>query len=112
MSHFAELDKNNVVLRVVVGNNDHPDEGLSWIENNLGGKWIQTSYNANIRKHFAGPGYTYDSELDAFIPPKPFESWILDEATCTWQPPHPEPTDGKYYKWDEDAQNWTEITGE
>jgi hypothetical protein len=86
MSHFAELDENNVVLRVLVGNNLDPkgDEGYSWIVENLGGRWVQTSYNRSIRKNFAGIGSTYDEERDAFIAPKPSEDAVLDEETCTW----------------------------
>jgi hypothetical protein len=88
MSHWAEIDENNIVLRVTVGNNEDPngDEGYQWLIDNLGGTWIKTSYNANIRKNFAGIGYTYDEPRDAFIPPKPTEgNWILDEDTCQWQ---------------------------
>lgn len=84
MSHFAELDENNVVLRVLVGDNDAPNEGYDWFVENLGGRWVQTSYNGNFRKHFAGAGYIYDENLDAFIPPKPSENCVLDEETCTW----------------------------
>jgi hypothetical protein len=108
MSHFAEIDENNIVLRVLVGDNDLPDEGKSWFEENLGGTWVQTSYNATIRKNFAGIGFTYDAERDAFIPPKPFESWILDEDTCQWQPPIPYPDDGGAYFWDEASGDWLE----
>ncbi len=110
MSHFAELDENNVVLRVLVGDNDLPNEGYDWFVENLGGRWVQTSYNANFRKHFAGIGYIYDEALDAFIPPKPFESWILDEETCLWQPPVPMPEDGKLYYWNEESLTWIEVT--
>lgn len=87
MAHWAELDDNNVVLQVTVGDNDDPngDEGYQWLIDNLGGAWIQTSYNGNIRKNFAGIGYTYDEVRDAFIPPKPTEGdWELDEDTCLW----------------------------
>ena len=88
MAHFAEIDKNNIVLRVVVTDNDDPngDEGYQWLIDNLGGQWIQTSYNGNIRKNYAGIGYTYDKERDAFIPPKPDYpgNWELDETTCIW----------------------------
>jgi hypothetical protein len=108
MSHFAEIDENNVVLRVLVGDNDLPDEGKSWFEENLGGTWVQTSYNATIRKNFAGIGFTYDAERDAFIPPKLFESWTLDEDTCQWQPPIPYPDDGGAYFWDEASGDWIE----
>lgn len=94
MAHWAELDDNNVVLRVTVGDNDDPagDEGYSWLINNLGGKWVKTSYNGNIRKNFAGIGYTYDEVRDAFIPPKPeIGEWILNEDTCIWDEVVPTP---------------------
>ena len=127
MSHWAEIDENNKVIRVTVGDNNDPagDEGYQWLIDNLGGTWIQTSYNANIRKNFAGIGYTYDQTRDAFIPPKPeIGEWTLHEASCTWiinkpfpswtfneekiswQAPTPYPTDGGIYKWVEDDLNW------
>lgn len=109
MSHWAEIDENNTVLRVLVGNNNEPDEGESFV-NSLGGNWIKTSYNARIRKNYAGIGFQYDAERDAFIPPKPFSSWILDEETCQWQAPTSKPTDGKKYYWSEVDLNWIEIT--
>jgi hypothetical protein len=109
MSHFAELDENNVVLRVLVGDNNMPNEGYDWFVENLGGKWVQTSYNATIRKNFAGIGYTYDEERDAFIPPKPFESWTLNEITCRWQAPSPYPQDGRIYEWNEEDLIWDEV---
>ena len=112
MSHFAELDENNVVLRVLVGDNNMPNEGYDWFVENLGGTWVQTSYNGNIRKNFAGIGYTYDEDRDAFIPPKPFESWTLNEDTCLWEAPVAYPEDDKMYIWDEDTTSWTEITEE
>lgn len=110
MSHFAELDENNIVLRVLVGDNNMPNEGYDWFVENLGGRWVQTSYNGNFRKNFAGIGYTYDEQLDAFIPPKPFESWTLNETTCLWQAPIPYPQDGRVYRWDEDTLTWIEVT--
>ncbi len=110
MSHFAEIDENNVVLRVLVGDNNMPNEGYDWFVENLGGTWIQTSYNGNIRKNFAGIGYTYDAEKDAFIPPQPFESWTLNETTCRWQSPIPYPQDGRVYSWDEETTTWIEVT--
>lgn len=110
ISHFAELDENNVVLRVLVGDNNMPNEGYDWFVENLGGTWIQTSYSGSIRKNFAGIGYTYDEERDAFIPPKPFESWTLNETTCRWQAPTPYPQDGRVYTWDEDSLLWIEVT--
>jgi hypothetical protein len=86
MSHWAEIDENNIVLRVVVGSNDDYDEGYDWIMQNLGGRWIKTSYNSNIRKNFAGIGYTYDEQRDAFIPPKPEGiDVVLNEDTCNWE---------------------------
>ena len=109
MAHWAELDENNIVLRVTVGSNDDPDEGHQWLIDNLGGTWVKTSYNATIRKNFAGIGFTYDATRDAFIPPKPFASWVLDEATCRWEAPTPYPTDGKIYEWDEATVSWVEA---
>lgn len=112
MSHFAEIDKNNIVLRVLVGDNNLPNEGYDWFVENLGGTWIQTSFNANFRKNFASVGFTYDVERDAFISPKPFDSWVLDEETCQWAAPIPYPNDGKAYLWDETKINWKELQGE
>jgi hypothetical protein len=88
MSHWAELNENNIVLRVTVGDNNDPagDEGYQWLIDNLGGTWVKTSYNGNIRKNYAGIGYTYDQTRDAFIPPKPeLGEWILNEDTCIWE---------------------------
>ena len=108
MSHWAELDENNIVIRVLVGDNNDPagDEGYSWLIQNLGGVWVKTSYNGNIRKNFAGIGFSYDSERDAFIPAKPFASWLLNEQTCLWNPPTPYPTDGFAYFWNESNLAW------
>jgi len=88
MAHWAEIDENNIVLRVTVGDNEDPngDEGYQWLVDNLGGTWIKTSYNKNIRVNFAGIGHTYDETRDAFIAPKPEEgNWILNEDTCQWE---------------------------
>ena len=86
MAHWAEINENNIVLRVLVGNNEDLDEGYQWLTDNLGGTWIKTSYNGTIRKNFAGIGYTYDSVRDAFIAPKPLEGeWIFNENTCQWE---------------------------
>ena len=94
MAHWAELDENNIVLRVTVGSNDDSDEGYQWLIDNLGGTWIKTSYNGNIRKNFAGIGYIYDSIRDAFIAPKPDDytdkegnsfTFVLNEETCQWE---------------------------
>jgi hypothetical protein len=111
MAHWAELNDDNVVLRVLVGNNDDPagDEGYQWLIDNLGGTWVKTSYNGNIRKNFAGIGFVYDSELDAFVPPKPFESWELDKATCQWVAPVEYPTDGIIYTWNEASLDWEAV---
>jgi hypothetical protein len=109
MAHFAELDENNIVVQVLVTDNDYPNEGYDWLVENLGGRWIQTSYNATIRKNFAGIGFSYDETRDAFIPSKPFESWLLNEETCNWEAPKPYPTDGKLYNWDEESQEWIEY---
>jgi hypothetical protein len=108
MAHWAELDDNNVVLRVTVGDNNdsNGDEGYKWLVDNLGGIWVKTSYNATIRKNFAGIGFTYDETLDAFIPLKPFASWILDEDTCQWVAPKPYPADDKVYVWNETKLKW------
>ena len=84
MSHWAEIDENNIVLRVLVGNNSESDEGEAFM-NSLGGTWVKTSYNGNIRKNYAGVGYSYDESRDAFIAPKPYDSWILDEETTDWK---------------------------
>ena len=115
MAHFAELDENNVVLRVIVvdtKDNSTADGiekesiGQAFCESLFGGRWIQTSYNGNMRKRYAGIGYTYNEELDAFIPPQPFPSWTLDESTADWVAPIPMPTDGKMYSWNEANGSW------
>ena len=111
MSHWAEIDENKIVLRVLVGNNNEADEGESFM-NSLGGTWVKTSYNGNIRKNFAGIGYTYDEARDAFIAPKPYPSWNLDEATCQWEAPIPYPTDGIMYTWDEETTDWKAIVND
>jgi len=84
MSHFAEINENEKVIRVVVGDNAMPNEGYDWLVDNLGGSWIKTSYNNNIRFNYAGIGYTYDSVRDAFIAPKCHDEAVLNEATCRW----------------------------
>lgn len=121
MAHFAEIDENNVVLRVIVVNNADTSDGndvereyigIAFCESLLGGTWVQTSYNGNIRKNYAGIGYTYDPQRDAFIPPQPYNSWVLVEETCQWTAPVPRPTDGKNYRWDEPTVSWIEIISE
>lgn len=90
MSHWAELDQNNIVLRVTVGDNNDPngDEGYQWLLDNLGGTWVKTSYNGKIRKNFAGVGFIYDADRDAFIAPKPDNATGFDETTCQWIVPN------------------------
>jgi|TARA_B100000315_G_C14090422_1_gene368963 hypothetical protein len=105
MSHFAEIDNNNIVQRVIVAEQDFINSGA--VGDSF--RWIQTSYNNNFRKNYAGTGYTYDKTRDAFIAPQPFPSWLLDEDTCRWEAPTPMPDDGKMYKWDEDATSWVII---
>lgn len=125
MAHYAYLDENNIVTMVIVGKNE--DEAPGDWETYYGAK--RTSYNTRggvyydpntnepgpdqskaYRKNYAGIGYTYDSTRDAFIPPQPYPSWILDESSCLWNAPIPYPTDGKRYSWDEATQSWVEIT--
>lgn len=129
MAHWAELDENNVVTRVLVGDNNDPagDEGYQWLIDNLGGTWVKTSYNAvggkrrdpntgeitndpGFRKNYAGIGYTYNAELDGFVPPKPFNSWVLNSDTCLWDAPVAYPNDGKFYRWNEETLSWDEVT--
>lgn len=117
MAHFAKLDENNVVLEIIVVHNNELDSdneeksGIDWLTNWSGGhsNWKQTSYNKTIRKNYAGIGYIYDEVRDAFIPPKPFDSWSLDEETCLWNAPTPRPQDDKHYKWDETVLSWVEF---
>ena len=108
MSHFAEIDNKNIVIRVLKCDNNEPDEVRAWLVENLGGTWIQTSYNARIRKHYAATGYTYDPTLDAFIPPQPYPSWTLD-ADCNWQPPTPRPEGDQMYTWNESILEWETL---
>jgi hypothetical protein len=118
MSHFAEIDENNIVLRVIVVANEELLDSQNVEQEALGaafcislfggGTWKQTSYNNNMRKNYAGIGYTYDQSRDAFIPPKPYPSWNLDEETCHWSAPAEYPADGKVYEWDEDTTTWVE----
>ena len=126
MAHFAELDENNVVLQVVVVDDIHESDGENWCRNFFGtGRWKQTSYNTQggvhyspnsnyatpdtgteFRKNFAGIGYTYDPEKDAFIDYKSSSTWVLDEDTCQWIPPVPYPDDGLHYDWNYDTESW------
>jgi hypothetical protein len=108
MAHFAEIDENNIVLRVLVTDNNDPngDEGYQWLLDNLGGTWIKTSYNGKIRKNYAGVGYSYDPDLDSFIAPQPYSSWKLDKRNSQWKAPVAYPTDGFTYYWVEENLDW------
>jgi len=111
MAHFAQIIDGTVARVIVVHNNDAPTEsdGKAFIASlGLGGEWVQTSYNNNIRKQYAGIGYTYDADADVFVAPQPFPSWTLDE-NHDWQPPTPCPDDGKPYAWFEPNRQWIEV---
>jgi hypothetical protein len=117
MAHFAALDANNVVTQViVVANKDTADAngvekeyiGAAFCEKLFGGTWKQTSYNGTIRKNYAGIGYSYNADIDAFVPPKPYASWILNNDTAQWEAPVPMP-EGGTYSWDEDTGSWIEM---
>lgn len=117
MAHFAQLENNIVQQVIVVSNQDILDEngienegiGIAFCSHLLGGTWKQTSYNGNIRKNYAGIGYTYDEGRDAFIAPQPYTSWILDETTCQWKAPVDYPTDGERYTWNEETLTWDKV---
>ena len=123
MAHFAEINSDNIVQRVLVIDQETVNTGAWGSPDN----WIQTSYNTRggvhygpnsntpddgvaLRKNYAGVGYTYDKTRDAFIAPKPYPSWNLVEASCQWEAPVAYPDDGKMYKWDEDSKSWKEVT--
>ena len=122
MAHFAEIDEQGVVLRVLVVDNAQENDGQNFLANTLGlgGTWVKTSYNTSggvhtaggtpFRKNYAGIGYTYDSGRDAFISPKPFASWILNEDTCIWNAPVAMPTDGERYTWNEETTSWDQVS--
>lgn len=112
MSHFARVNAQGIVEQVIVAEQDFIDSLPDKTS------WVQTSYNTiggqhpegrPLRKNYAGVGYTYDPVRDAFIPPQPFPSWLLNEQTCLWNPPVPAPTDGKRYAWDEATTSWVEV---
>ena len=122
MAHFAKIGLNNIVTDVLVVANretmdsngvEHESIGVEFLKTLTGHEtWIQTSYNGNIRKNYAGVGYTYDSQRDAFIPPKPYPSWTLVEETCNWTAPVAMPTDEKKYSWDEATTSWIQVNKE
>jgi len=114
MAHFAKLGVGNIVEQVIVISNDvatTEQAGVDFINKlyNTRDVWKQTSYNNNFRKNYAGIGFQYDQTRDAFIPPKPYNSWILNEDTCKWQSPAPYPQDNKEYKWNEQTLSWDLI---
>lgn len=115
MAHYAFLNEQNIVTEVITGINETElIEGLTpeiWYENFRGQVCKRTSYNGNIRKNYAGIGFTYDEQRDAFIPPSPFLSWVLNEDTCLWQAPTPRPkaTETTIWQWDEPSVSWVEI---
>lgn len=120
MAHFAKMDDNNIVVDVNVVNNSDINDlsfpesepvGIAFLTQWSGGyaNWRQTSYNANFRKNYAGIGFIYDTVLDAFIPAKPYSSWLLNTTACQWEAPVPYPTDGNQYYWDEAEQSWTTV---
>lgn len=118
MAHFAKIDENNIVTQVVVvANKDTADAfgvekeyiGAAFCEKLLGGTWKQTSYNGNFRKNYAGIGYTYNADIDAFVPHKPYNSWILNETTAQWEAPTPMPQDDNKYMWNESELSWEII---
>lgn len=110
MAHFAEVNHNNLVLRILVVPDDQEHRGQEFLaaDLSLGGTWIQCSYNNKIRKQYPGPGYSYDPSKDIFIAPRPFESWFLDENN-DWQAPVLYPSDGRMYIWDEDNRSWLAV---
>ena len=106
MAHFAKINSSNVVTEVIVAEKDFINSGIVGDEF----LWVQTSYNGNFRKNYAGVGGTYDKTRDAFIAQKPYASWTLDESSCQWQAPTVYPDDGKKYTWNEETTNWVEVT--
>jgi hypothetical protein len=117
MAHFAQLDENNNVLQVIVvhnnelliDNEENEQKGIDFCIAHYGGRWLQTSFNNKFRKNFAGVNFLYDPFRDAFISPKPFDSWVLNEETCRWEAPTPMPTDQNRYLWNEDDKEWNVI---
>jgi len=106
MTHFAKV-KDGIVTQVIVA---EPEFFNTFVDSSPG-EWIQTSYTGSIRKNYAGIGFTYDKDRDAFIPPQPYASWILNEETCKWEAPVPSPNDGNQYSWSEETQSWELIDG-
>ena len=112
MAHFAQLDQNNIVTQViVVHNNELLDNGIDFCKSLYGTDtvWKQTSYNGTFRRNFAGIGFLYNQMRDAFIPPRPYATWVLNNSTYQWEPPVPYPNDDRLYAWDEYTNNWADI---
>jgi hypothetical protein len=114
MAHFAEIDEDGVVVRVLVVPDAQEHRGQEFLADDLGlgGTWVQTSYNARIRKNYAGIGMTYDNSRDAFIAEQPYASWILNEETCQWEAPVPYPDGGVMYEWNEELTDWQAIVND
>ena len=120
MAHFAKIENNEVTQVIVVANKDTADAngvekeyiGAAFCEKLFGGTWKQTSYNGTIRKNYAGIGYTYNADIDAFVPPKPFASWVLNNETAQWEAPVPMPEDDNKYQWDEETLSWKIVDTE
>ena len=110
-TYWAELDSNNTVVRVLVGKDDSVKSG-KWMVDTFGGYWLETFLNGENRGNYAGIGYTYLEAEDIFMPPKPYESWLLDVETASWVAPIPMPEDGAIYSWDEQAGDWVEVQNE
>jgi hypothetical protein len=125
MAHFAQLDENNVVTQVIVVSNnelldaqgqEREELGVAFCQRLFGGNWKQTSYNNSMRKRYAGIGYSYNAQLDAFVPPKPWASWTINSETANWEAPKPMPSDAntgnppKIYTWNEEQQRWDDVT--
>jgi hypothetical protein len=106
MAHYAFLNENNIVTEVIFGNEETTGDWEAYYGEFRGQRCVRTSYNGNIRKNYAGIGFTYNEDKDAFIAPQPYPSWVLDEATCLWEAPVTYPTDDNKYSWDENSQNW------
>ena len=110
MAHFAQIDENNIVINILVVPDEQQHRGEEYLSQDLGlgGRWIQTSYNNNIRKVFAGLGYIYNEELDVFLAPQPYPSWVIDPIQQVWvsPTPRPEPIEGKVHIWEEETQSW------
>ena len=111
MRYFAEIDKNSLVIQVLLLDDNSITDGNDFFNKtlNLGGNWLETFLDSNERKNLAGVGFYYDNARNAFIAPQPFNSWVLDEITCQWDSPIPYPSDGKMYRWNEESLSWVEL---